>query len=104
MQKESPNPELESYIVRVEDASKDVFDHKSIRELWLHAWREFRARSLVHKIIYIFEYPFTLLRDISCPIVEDERWNKYWLLCTSFGATFAFCSFAGSTCGVCGSL
>ena len=27
---------------------------------------------------------------------NDDVWNKYWLLCSSFGAPFLFAFFAGS--------
>lgn len=46
------------------------------------------------KIFYIIEYPFTILRDITCPIVEEERWNKYWLLISSVGAPFIIAFFS----------
>lgn len=38
------------------------------------------------KVLYVMEFPFTILRDVSCPIVEEDRWNKYWLLLSSVGA------------------
>ena len=46
------------------------------------------------KIAYISEYPFTILRDLSCPIVHEDRWNKYWILGSSFGAPFLIAFFA----------
>ena len=48
------------------------------------------------KIIYIAEYPFTILRDLSCPIVHEDRWNKYWILGSSFGAPFLIAFFTDS--------
>ena len=88
--------ELESVILKAEEEIKEEFNHKSIKELWVHAWKEFCSLSVFGKIIYVFEYPFTILRDITCPVVDDERWHKYWLLLTSFGAPFAFCYFTSS--------
>ena len=88
--------ELESIITKAEEETNDNFNHRSIKELWGHAWKEFCELSVFGKIIYIFEYPFTILRDITCPVPDDIRWNKYWLLITSFGAPFAFCYFISS--------
>ena len=44
------------------------------------------------------EFPFTILRDVSWPIVEEDRWNKYWLLFSSLGAPFLITFFAGGRC------
>lgn len=82
--------------MKAEEEIKDNFDHKSVKELWGHAWKEFCSLSVFGKIIYVFEYPFTILRDVTCPVVDDDRWNKYWILMTSFGAPFALCYFTSS--------
>ena len=42
------------------------------------------------KVLYVMEFPFTILRD-----VEEDRWNKYWLLLSSVGAPFLIAFFAG---------
>ncbi len=94
VEKQSPNAELEKVLVAEE--APDTFDRRSVKELWSHAFAAFKERSFLGKLDYVLEYPFTLLRDITCPIVADDRWNKYWLLITSFGAPFAFAVFAGS--------
>lgn len=88
--------ELESILLKAEEEIKDNFNHKSVKELWGHAWKEFCSLSVFGKIIYVFEYLFTILRDVTCPVVDDDRWNKYWILMTSFGAPFALCYFTSS--------
>ncbi|KAK8825547.1 hypothetical protein WA577_000720 [Blastocystis sp. JDR] len=93
VEKQSPNAELEKVLVAEE--APDTFDRRSVKELWSHAFAAFKERSFLGKLDYVLEYPFTLLRDMTCPIVADDRWNKYWLLITSFGAPFAFAVFAG---------
>ena len=67
---------------------------KSIMIYFIDAYTNFKERSWYSKIFYIIEYPFTLLRDMTCPIVEEERWNKYWLLCSSVGAPFVIALFS----------
>ena len=65
------------------------------RGLLIDSVRHFLPLSVVKKILYVMEFPFTLLRDVSCPIVEEERWNKYWVLLSSLGAPFLIAFFAG---------
>ena len=49
----------------------------------------------MEKVLYVMEFPFSILRVVSCPIVEVNRWNKYWLLLSSVGAPFLIAFFAG---------
>lgn len=108
--KQSPKPGLEEIVARVEneeETENKPINRQSIRELWLSrlrlfflykdAWKNFREQSILSKIAYISEYPFTYLRDLSCPIVHEDRWNKYWILGSSFGAPFLIAFFADST-------
>ena len=97
VQKQSPKPGLEEIIAEAEAETprRDV-DRRSVKDLWMNAWEGFRELSWFRKIIYIVEYPFTLLRDMSTPLVEEDRWNKYWLLFSSFGAPFLFAYFSNS--------
>ena len=97
VEKQSPNPELEQ-VITAEAQADPVVDRRSVKAVWSHAFGAFKERSLLSKVDYIMEYPFTLLRDVTCPIVEDDRWNKYWVLFTSFGAPFGFAFLAGSGC------
>lgn len=94
VEKQSPNAELEKVLMAEE--TPVPLNRRSVKELWSHALAGFKERSFFGKLDYILEYPFILLRDMTCPIVADDRWNKYWLLFTSFGAPFAFALFAGS--------
>lgn len=69
--------------------------------LHVDAWANFKEESISGKLLYVVQYPFTLLRDMTCPLVADDRWNKYWLLLTSFGAPFIIAVFTDGGCGVC---
>lgn len=37
------------------------------------------------KIVYILELPLTILRNVTIPVVMEERFNKFNLLLTAFG-------------------
>ena len=92
---------LEEVIAKAEaETPRKEVNRRSISELWLNAWDEFKEKSVFQKIMYVIEYPFTLLRDMSTPLVEDEQWNKYWLLASSFLAPFLFAVFSNSVCWI----
>lgn len=97
IQKQSPNPALEEVISQAEASQKEI-NRRSAKELWIEGWEEFKKCSVMKKVLYILEYPFTLLRDMSIPLVEDDRWNKYWILCCSFGTPFILAHFCGCNC------
>ncbi|KAK8794984.1 hypothetical protein WA588_003835 [Blastocystis sp. NMH] len=99
--KQSPSQSLEKAVEQVVEAQKpaETVDRRSVKQLVVHAWGNFLELSPVKKVLYVMEFPFTILRDVSCPIVEEDRWNKYWLLLSSVGAPFLIAFFAGADLG-----
>ena len=53
--------------------------------LSVEEWDEFVHKSWMWKIVYLLELPLTLLRNVTIPVVMEERYNKFNLLATAFG-------------------
>ena len=45
----------------------------------------YRKLSWMKKIVYWLEAPMTLLRNMTIPVVMEERYDKFLLLTTAFG-------------------
>ena len=45
----------------------------------------YRKLSWMNKIVYWLEAPMTLLRNMTIPVVMEERYDKFLLLSTAFG-------------------
>ncbi len=52
--------------------------------------------SFADKMLYIYEIPLNLLRDITIPPSEPEKWNKYKVMIVSVLGPIFVCFSTGS--------
>lgn len=64
-----------------------IFNHIKVTFKY---FRKFKKMTFFEKLFYVFsEVPFTLLRDLTIPCCNEEKWNKSIfimnpLICTLF--------------------
>jgi hypothetical protein len=57
------------------------------------SWAEM---SIIDKILYIYEIPLNILRDITIPPSENEKWNKHKVMLVCIFGPIFFCFATGS--------
>lgn len=52
----------------------------ALRRQFRNTTNDWNSSGLLYKSYFIFEYPFNLARDLTIPILDDDRWNKLFAI------------------------